>query len=82
MYNYMTEEEKKRHPYYQIMDFDGVDLLNELDCWSRLDILDWLQWNDPNGVYMDDDTYREAGHRIERHEALEIILRQITENRE
>lgn len=76
---FISEDEKARHPYYTIMDLRGDELLNELNSWSRLDLIEWLSWNDRNGVYSDEDSLREFDQIISREEALEIIVRQITE---
>lgn len=78
MNNYI-EEEKHRHPYYKIMELTGISLSNELDSWSRQDLIDWLSWNDRNGVYRDDDSLREFGNIISKEEAIEIMTRQIIE---
>ncbi|WP_158729408.1 hypothetical protein [Flavobacterium sp. I-STPA6A] len=75
----ISEDEKARHPYYTIMDLRGDDLSNELSRWSRYDLIEWLSWNDRNGVYRDEDSLREFDQIISREEALEIMIRQITE---
>lgn len=76
---YISEDEKARHPYYTIMDLRDGELLNELSKWSRYDLIEWLSWNDRNGVYRDEDSLREFDQIISREEALEIMVRQITE---
>jgi hypothetical protein len=76
---YISEDEKARHPYYTIMDLRDEELLNELSKWSRYDLIEWLLWNDRNGVYRDEDSLREFDQIISREEALEIMVRQITE---
>ena len=76
---YISEDEKARHPYYTIMNLKGDELLKELDTWSRLNLIDWLSWNDRNGVYRDEDSLREFDQIISREEALEIMIRQITQ---
>ena len=76
---YISEDEKARHPYYTIMDLRGDELSNELSRWSRYDLIEWLSWNDRNGVYRDEDSLREFDQIISREEALEIMIRQITE---
>lgn len=75
----LNEEEKLRHPYYKIMELKGVDLENELNSWSRLDLIDWLCWNDRNGVYRDEDSLQEFGNTVSKELAIEIITRQITQ---
>ncbi len=76
---YISEEEKLRHPYYTLMDLKGEALETELNSWSRLDLIEWLSWNDRNGVYKDEDSIREFDNILSKEEAIEIITRQITE---
>lgn len=79
MNQYISEQEKVRHPFYKIMELKGDVLLNELNSWSRLDIIEWLSWNDSNGVYKDEDSLREFDNVLSKEEAIEIMARQITE---
>jgi hypothetical protein len=79
MKTYISEDEKIRHPFYTIMNLKGDDLLNELNSWSRLDLIEWLSWNDSNGIYKDEESLTEIGTILSKEEALEIITRQITE---
>ena len=78
MNNYI-EEEKRRNPDYKIMELTSIELSNELDSWSRQDLIDWLSWNDRNGVYKDDDSLREFDNILSKEEAKEIMTRQIVE---
>ena len=74
---YLNEEEKLKHPYYKLMEFQGADLENELNSWSRLDLIEWLCWNDKNGVYRDEDSLKEFGNTVSKELAIEIITKQI-----
>lgn len=76
----ITEEEKFRHPFYKIMNLSGDKLQSELQFWSREKLIDWLSWNDRNGVYRDEDSMREFNNIISKEEAIEIITRQISES--
>lgn len=76
----INEEEKLRHPYYKIMELNSVELQTELNSWSRLDLIDWLSWNDRNGVYRDEDSLREFDNILGKEDAIEIMCRQILEN--
>jgi hypothetical protein len=78
MKTYISEDEKYRHPYYTIMNLKEDDLLNELNTWSRLDLIEWLSWNDSNGVYKDEESLTEIGTILSKEEALEIMMKQIT----
>jgi hypothetical protein len=77
---YISDEEKLRHPYYQLMELSGDTLQSELNSWSREDLIEWLSWNDRNGVYKDEDSLREFDNILGKEEAIEIITRQITES--
>ncbi|MFD1016704.1 hypothetical protein [Winogradskyella rapida] len=77
MYLSINEEEKLRHPYYKIMDLSNDKLQVELNSWSRLDLIEWLTWNDRNGVYQDEDSLREFNNILGKEEAITIITRQI-----
>lgn len=63
--------------YYEIMDLSQEQLDEFLKHTSRLEIIDWLQWNDPNGVYQDEDSMREFGNVLTKDEGIDIIKRQI-----
>ncbi len=76
---FISDEEKPRHPYYKLMELKGEALATELNSWSRLDLIEWLCWNDRNGVYKDEDSMREFDNILGKEEAIEIITRQITE---
>jgi hypothetical protein len=75
---FISEDENQTSILY-IMDLKGDVLFSELNSWSRLDLIEWLSWNDSNGVYKDEDSLREFDQIISREEALEIMVRQITE---
>ena len=77
MITYFNEEEKLKHPYYKLMKLKGADLENELNSWSRLDLIEWLCWNDRNGVYRDEDSLREFGNTVSKELGIEIITKQI-----
>lgn len=76
---YIDEERKLQDPYYKLMELRGEELELKLNSWSRIDLILWLKWNDPNGVYRDEDTLRGFDRILSKPEAIEIITRQITE---
>jgi hypothetical protein len=78
MNTYICDEEKLKHPYYKLMELSGDTLQLELNFWSREDLIEWLSWNDRNGVYKDEDSLREFDSILSKEEAIEIIIRQIT----
>ena len=68
-----------RHPFYKLMELKSEALKIELAKWSRLDLIEWLCWNDRNGVYKDEDSMREFDNILSKEESIEIITRQITQ---
>ncbi len=76
---FIEESEKYRHPNYKVMELRGEELATELNSWSRLALIDWLSWNDKNGVYKDEDSLAEFGNILSKEEAIEIMIRQITQ---
>jgi len=76
---YISEEEKLKHPYYKLMELKGEALEIELNSWPRLELIEWLSWNDRNGVYRDDQSLQEFDNILGKEEVIEIIKRQITE---
>jgi hypothetical protein len=79
MNTYISEEEKLEHPFYKLMELKDDALETKLNSWSRLDLIEWLCWNDRNGVYKDDESLQEFGNTVSKDEAIAIIRRQITE---
>lgn len=79
MDTYISEVEKLKHPYYKLIELSGDKLESKLNSWSREDLIEWLCWNDKNGVYKDEDSLREFDNILSKEEAIEIITRQITE---
>lgn len=80
MSNFLNEEDKSKHPYYKLMELKKSDLETELNSWSRLDLIEWLSWNDRNGVYRDEDSLQEFGNKVSKEEAIEIITKQIIQD--
>lgn len=53
------------------------ELQTELSTWSRTSLIDWLCWNDRNGVYRDEESMREFGNILSKEEAIQIMTNQI-----
>ena len=70
-------EKKFRGWKYELMNFKGEELLQELNKLERCDVIDWLQWNDRNGTYRDDLCLEEFGRIISKEEGIEFIRQQI-----
>ncbi|MBB3056814.1 hypothetical protein [Mucilaginibacter gotjawali] len=69
----------KRESLTSISEEQLIALVNGM---SRNDIIDWLSWNDSNGIYNDEQSLKELGNIMTREEGIEILLRQVEENRE
>ena len=63
----------KKHGNYQYVFMNEIELRAELKNWSRQSLIDWLKWNDPNGVYDDKQSLNEIGSILSHEEAVEII---------
>lgn len=63
--------------YIEVMDLLENQLDVFLDHSSRDEVIDWLQWNDPNGVYTDVASMCEFGKIISKEEGVETMKRQI-----
>ncbi|MBP6237479.1 MAG: hypothetical protein KA536_15125 [Saprospiraceae bacterium] len=62
------------------MELGIEELQAELQSWERIELIEWLKWNDKNGVYSDDQSMKEFGNILEKDEAIRIILNQIHSN--
>ena len=56
------------------MELKGEALETELNSWSRLELIEWLCWNDRNGVYRDDQSLQEFDNILGKEEAIETQL--------
>jgi hypothetical protein len=79
MNQYISEDEKLRHSYYKLMELSGDKLQSELNSWTREGLINWLCWNDRNGVYKDEESLQEFGNTVSKAEAIRIITKQIKE---
>jgi hypothetical protein len=43
---------------------------------NREQLIEWLCWNDPNGVYRDEDSIREGMEILSYQEALNLYTKQ------
>jgi hypothetical protein len=76
----INDEEKLKNPFYKLMELRGDILEKNLNSWTRLDLIEWLCWNDRNGIYKDEQSLQEFGNTVSKEEAIEIITRQITQS--
>lgn len=67
---------------YRIMDFQENDLLQEIKGMSREALIEWLAWNDKNGIYTDKESKQEFGKILSKREGGEIMFRILMRDRE
>lgn len=63
--------------FRKFLDMSEQELRAKVDKLSRTEIIEWLSWNDRNGVYRDEDSISEFGNIMGLEEGKEIMLRQI-----
>lgn len=69
---------------YHYQDMIGLSedkLILLINVMTREDLIEWLSWNDPNGIYYDEQSLKELGNILLREDGTEIFLRQVEENR-
>ena len=57
------------------MELSGDKLQSELNSWTREGLIQWLSWNDRNGVYKDEESLQEFGNIVSKEEAIRIIIK-------
>jgi hypothetical protein len=62
----MNVESKNTHPFHKIV-------AEDVESMSREDIIKWLSWCDPNGVYKDQDCIDEFDTVLTLNEVKEIM---------
>lgn len=63
----------------KIFQLSDADLAVELKSWKRKQIIDWLSWNDPSGIYSDQDSKQEGLPKLSKETGVEIIKRHVSE---
>jgi neutral trehalase len=67
--------------YKTIIDASN-EVLNEFfKIATRQEIINWLSWNDANGIYQDKQSKKEFGKILSKNEAIEIMRNQILSNK-
>jgi hypothetical protein len=74
---YEKHELIRRHGNYRYIFMNEDELRDELKKWTRQDLINWLQWNDRNGVYDDEQSMAEIGQIMTFEEGVEIMVNQI-----
>jgi hypothetical protein len=77
MGNYQIKTLIEKHLNYRFILMTEVELRTELKNWSRKDLIEWLTWNDSNGIYNDEQSMSEIGNIMTYNEGVEIMINQI-----
>ncbi|SEP36749.1 hypothetical protein [Mucilaginibacter sp. OK283] len=67
--------------YQSLTELSEAELIALVNKMSRNDLIEWLSWNDPNGIYHDEPSLKELGGIMSLEEGQEILLRQVRESR-
>nr|WP_181718606.1 hypothetical protein [Pedobacter sp.]QJS06263.1 hypothetical protein [Pedobacter sp.] len=70
-----------RYSYHSFADLPKKEVNKLIEELTREDLIEWLSWNDPNGIYDDDQSLRELNNIMSREEGIEIMLRHINESK-
>lgn len=68
----------RKNGNYRYIFISKKELREELKKWDRQDLINWLKWNDPNGIYDDKQSLAELGNIMTYEEGIEIMISQIT----
>jgi hypothetical protein len=77
----MSFWKRSDYSYQAVTEISETELVMLINGMTRTDIMEWLMWNDPNGIYNDEQSMKELGNIMSREEGIEIMLRQAEENR-
>jgi|JI61114BRNA_FD_contig_51_655988_length_397_multi_2_in_0_out_0_2 hypothetical protein len=67
----------EKHGNYRYIFMNEEELRTELKKWCRQDLICWLKWNDPNGIYEDNQSIKEIGCVMSYEVGVEIMIEQI-----
>lgn len=65
-----------------LLEHASLDLEQErqrLMTWPREKLIGWLQWNDPNGAYSDEDAIRDDFEPLDVPTAVDLIMAHVEE---
>lgn len=77
MDKYFVNKLIEKHGNYRYIFMHEDQLRNELKNWCRQDLINWLEWNDTNGIYDDNQSLAEIGCVMTHEEGVEIMIKQI-----
>lgn len=66
---------------YKVMDLNPKDLQAEVSQWSRDTVIGWLNWNDSNGIWTDEDSIAEGMQPMTVEEARNYMIKILVEDR-
>ncbi len=69
------------YSYQSLTEISEENLILLVNAMTREDLIEWLNWNDPNGIYQDEQSLKELGNVMSLEEGIKILLRQVEENR-
>lgn len=67
----------RKNTNYHLTFLNEEEIRNELKNWCRQDLINWLKWNDQNGIYGDEESIKELGNIMSFDEGVEIIVNQV-----
>lgn len=73
-----NDEMKKNDWRYRIMELSEIEIKEELKTWSRIKCIFWLYWNDPNGIWTDEDSIGEGYPVLTPKTAREYLIHILT----
>jgi hypothetical protein len=73
--------ERITHTYRSFAELPMNDVITISDQMTRYDIIEWLMWNDPNGIYEDELSLDEIGNIVSKEEGVGIMRRQTQDGR-
>ena len=85
---YHDEKKRRRRTgsYFAEADAPRIDLAAErhrlMTTWSRDDLIDWLVWNDPNGIWTDEDMVANDMDPMSQEEAIDQVMSFVQDNME
>lgn len=80
MDKYEVKQYIDKHPNYRYVFMNEEELKIELKGWCRQDLINWLKWNDSNGIYDDEQSLAEIGCIMTYEEGVGIMINQIIQN--
>lgn len=75
-----NNEPRHKHPFYRLFTLPEHEVKQELSTYSREQLIAWLKWNDPKGIYEDEESQQNFGNTMSYEEGVKIIIRQIFHN--